>query len=174
MKNLPWKKCWLLWESLWTHRPLSTRHYIVLSVISILLAAWVSFSSPQSSSDKTSHIVSSEPASTYIPKGHSLVPVNILNSDNLDPLIGNFATVDIYKRTLHSKEPSALIARKIRLLRSPNNPSHFAVLSPVNQAHRFVGENLVFSVVVLPKHEGGTEFVKPKTRKRRLIMEQIQ
>lgn len=60
---------------------------------------------------------------TYIPNGFVLVPIEIQNLASLDSLVGQYALVDLY--AVGSPKP---LAKGIKLIRSPKDPSQFAVL----------------------------------------------
>ena len=72
-----------------------------------------------------------EPTSmdTFIPHGHNLVNINVVNSESLDSIIGEKAVVDVYVPAPKGKAPKLLL-RKARVLRAPLNPNHYALLVP--------------------------------------------
>ncbi len=71
---------------------------------------------------------------TFIPAGFVLVTLQLINSDSIESMIGSYCLVDLYPG---SNEPdfqlekmAKPIAKRLRLIRAPNNPSLFGVLVP--------------------------------------------
>lgn len=111
---------------------------------------------------------------TYIPEGFVLVPIEVQNYESLDLVIGKFGVVDLYQSsdTKTGAKAGKLkpIAKAIKILRSPMNPSLFAVLAPDDQAHIIVKHPGPFQVVVQNPKQRGTDFVKEPTKKTRRII----
>ena len=109
---------------------------------------------------------------TFIPKGFVLVPIEVANYEALDSILGKFGIVDLFQAATPERPDQHLVARNVRLLRAPQNPSHFAILvaeSEVGQVLRFGGQ---FTVVVKRPGKDGTEFVKElKVSKRKITYE---
>lgn len=100
--------------------------------------------------------------STFIPHGHSLVPLEIANYETLDSIFGPFGVVDLYVQDPTAKNFSRFVAKHVKLIRAPKNPSHFAALVPsveISKLMRFSGP--FFAVVQNPKTTG-THFEKEK------------
>src|SRR4051812_7351936 len=70
-----------------------------------------------------------ETASTLIPAGFVLVPIEVANYESLDSILGNFGVVDLYIPSDDPKKRALKIAERLKILRAPLNPSHFAVLA---------------------------------------------
>lgn len=100
---------------------------------------------------------------TLIPKNHVLVPIQLKNFESVDSILGNYGHVDLITKN------SKLIAKNIKLLRAPKNPSLFAVLVPQEEASKIISanENGLFATI---KNDAssGTEFVKEKTKSSRI------
>jgi hypothetical protein len=114
---------------------------------------------------------SSTSVDTYIPKGFVLIPIELSNYEALDSVLGRFAYVDLFSSGGPAR-PARLVARHVRLLRAPQNPSRFAVLVPETESAKILSGNDAFSAVLKPPGAGGTEFVNqtPKT-KRKIVYE---
>lgn len=106
---------------------------------------------------------------THIPKGFVLIPIEVQNYEALDSILGRFGIVDLYQNEQMAGSNQRLVARNIRILRAPQNPSHFAVLVPESQAHEVLRHGGEFTVIVKRPTEHGTEFVKDERRQRRSI-----
>jgi hypothetical protein len=61
------------------------------------------------------------------------------------------------------------VARNVRILRAPQNPSHFAILVLESQVKEILNSGAPFFVVVKPPGKSGTEFVKDEIPARRSI-----
>ena len=105
---------------------------------------------------------------TMIPKGYVLVPIEVQNYESLDSILGRFGVVDLFQPGSGTAESQRLVARNVRILRAPQNPSHFAVLIREEEVPRVLHQGGLFTVIVKRPHGDGTEFVndlKPKRRK---------
>lgn len=108
-------------------------------------------------------------ADTHIPRGFVLIPIEAQNYEALDSVLGRFGVVDLYQGVKGAAD-QRLVARNVRLLRAPHNPSHFAVLVPESEASHVLRQGGVFTVIVKRRSESGTEFVKETSRGRRSIV----
>ncbi len=106
---------------------------------------------------------SPEVASTFIPAGFVLVPIEVANFESLDSILGQHGVVDLYIPADETRKRATKIAERIKILRAPLNPSHFAVLAPEAESSRLVGHAGPFVVVVQPakilEKSSGTKFV---------------
>jgi hypothetical protein len=101
-----------------------------------------------------------ETASTMIPAGYVLVPIEVANYESLDSILGKHGVVDLYVGEDGTKTRQRKVAERIKILRAPLNPSHFAVLAPENESARIVSHQGPFTVVVQnPNRPSGTRFV---------------
>lgn len=105
---------------------------------------------------------------TVIPKGFSLVPIEIANYETLDSLLGPYGVVDLYTTALNPNEKSKRIAYRVKILRAPRNPSHFAILVPFEKVKSILKYPGPFMVSIQNPDSGGTVFEKekPKTTSR--------
>ena len=120
--------------------------------------------------DKTPQ-VAPDTADTYIPAGHTLIPIEITNYESLDSIIGSYGVVDLFTTPLSETEKAKAIAFAVKILRAPNSPSHFAVLVDHKKAEKILRFPGPFSVTVRNPKASGTQFVKTQKqkRKRRII-----
>jgi hypothetical protein len=96
---------------------------------------------------------------TMIPKNHSLIPIEIKNSESLDSIFGNYGQVNLY---VEKSQQQVLVAKNVKLLRAPKNPSHFAVLVKDSQATYITKYDQPFYVSVSSQQNTGTVFVLEK------------
>lgn len=78
-----------------------------------------------------------EALDTFIPDGFVLVPIEIQNLSALESMVGQYGVVDLY-----AGGQTPPIARGIRLIRSPRDPSQFAVLVPQEHSHEIAKASL--------------------------------
>ncbi len=78
-----------------------------------------------------------------IPKGHLLYPFEAANFESVEPLLDAYNMVQVY----HPKT-GRLIAKNIKVLRAPKDPSHLAFLIPVSIANKFAPFGLNFKIAV--------------------------
>lgn len=112
-----------------------------------------------------------ESPATHIPDGFVLVPIEIQNPEALDSILGNYGVVDLFAP--HA-DGTKRIARRIKILRAPLNPSHFAVLAPEDEAPLIVREPGPITVAVQNPKSAGTDFVKPIRKRTRLHVENLE
>lgn len=111
---------------------------------------------------------------TLIPKGFVLVPIEVQNYEALDSILGRFGVVDLFQSGGDPSSQQRLIARNVRILRAPQNPSHFAILVREEEVSRILHQGGQFTVIVKRQQSDGTEFVnteKPKGRGRKIFYE---
>jgi hypothetical protein len=106
-----------------------------------------------------------ETAATFIPDGYVLVPIEVANFESLDSILGKFGVVDLYAPSDDPKRQTIKIAERVRILRAPLNPSHFAVLIPETDSQRIVMHPGPLLVVVQPQSVSGTKIVYPERKK---------
>ena len=115
-----------------------------------------------------------EAVDTFIPAGFVLVPIEVVNYESLDSVLGRYGVVDLFKTDPQTGERSEKVATRVRILRAPRNPSQFAVLAPESQSQRLVKAGGGFYVVIQNPKQTGTTFeikTNPQTRKRKRRIE---
>ena len=131
-----------------------------------LLAMWLW---PEPSTLKDGRGPSAE-VDTYIPKGFVLVPIEVRNYEALDSVLGKFALVDLYQGGTTELPRQRLVGRNVRLLRAPQNPTHFAVLVQEGAAASLLSGGAEFTVIIKRPGGGGTEFVTETVKNSRKIV----
>lgn len=106
-----------------------------------------------------------EEAATYIPDGFVLVPIEVANADSLDSILGKFGVVDLYVGAQDElKSRPRKLATRVKILRAPLNPSHFAVLVPDSESQKIVAVSGALTVVVQNPNKSGATLVNPDER----------
>ncbi len=105
--------------------------------------------------------------STFIPDGFSLVPIEILNSNGMDSILGRYGTADLFKEG--QKNP---FMRNVRLVRGIEEDGPWAALVPTDYATILLEAGGRFFVAVKGRSTEPTHF-QPKitTSKRSIIYE---
>ena len=101
---------------------------------------------------------------THIPRGFVLIPIEADNYEALDSILGRFGWVDLFQAGSEGGERK-LVARNVRLLRAPHDPSHFAVLVPERDSTRILKAGGVFTVVIRRPGTAGMEIVNQPARR---------
>jgi hypothetical protein len=110
---------------------------------------------------------------TFIPAGHSLVPIEIANYQTLDSIFGSFGVVDLYVQDTSASNYSRLVAQFVKIVRAPKNPSHFAALVPHQEIKKLMKYTGPFFVVIQNSKISGTAF-ENETLEKKKIKSRIQ
>lgn len=87
----------------------------------------------------------------YIPEGHSLVPLQLQNSEALQSLVGGFAVVNLYSASMDGVSKGNLVGRKVKLIRSPKQPDQFSALVKADEAPLLLGQASPLFAVILSR-----------------------
>ncbi len=112
-------------------------------------------------------------ADTYIPKGYTLVPIELQNTDSISSMIEEFAIVDLYTHSITEKR-ARKIGSRLRLLRAPLNPDRFAVLVPDSQAGLILGADSPISASILNRQQFGQGLVENQQKPTKLKVKYYQ
>jgi len=107
-------------------------------------------------------------ASDFVPAGFSLITVDLQNRDSIDGLMGGFAIANLYTVPLDGKSKGVLVGRRLKLLRSPQNPGQFSVLVPEEQVPSLLPGPLF--AVLLNRSEAGA----PRTTGKSTVLSRIR
>ncbi len=156
------------WPAIKSHLVLIAKiHYQKIGMaIALLLFCVIYFS--QGSEGPTQK---SESPDTYIPAGYVLVPIEVVNKEALQSLLGNFGVVDLYVPALEPGKLGRKAASRVKILRAPLNPEEFAVLVREGEAFQLVHNDNGFFVVIQNPKQNGTRIVKPLSRSSRISFE---
>ncbi|RME16574.1 MAG: hypothetical protein D6797_04250 [Bdellovibrio sp.] len=110
---------------------------------------------------RSSHSPRHTDVTTYIPKGFVLVPIEIKNHVAFEALFGSFGIGNIYSANPHQKG-AQILARSVRILRSPLNSQVFGVLLPEEEVKPFLKAGPSYWVVL--KNKKDLHPSQPKSR----------
>lgn len=122
--------------------------------------------------NKNKEIKDTQNLDAYIPEGFVLVPVELNNGSSLDGLLENKGVVDLYNGD-PSRRRAEKIATAVKIIRSPRNPSYFAVLVPENKAPFLIQRFQAFHAVIQNPLQKKKASIQPlnKKRKRTIVIE---
>lgn len=98
---------------------------------------------------------------TFIPQGFTLVPIEVLNAQQLHSMIDDRAVVDLF-----IPNSAAAVAESVRLVRSPMDPNVFGVLVEESKTTPLLANGHEFIVVIKNRNSG---LQKPVRKKKRII-----
>ncbi len=116
--------------------------------------------------NKTKEIIKPRNLDTYIPEGFVLVPVELSNGPALDGLLKHKGVVDLYTGD-PSRQEVEKAAGAVKIIRSPRNPSYFAVLVPESKAPFLIQRFQAFHAVVQNPEQRKETHIQPLNKKRR-------
>lgn len=122
-----------------------------LWAVFLFMGIFIYFSSHSQGQAQTNVNTSEAPlsADTYIPIGYTLVPVDIVNSNQISSLLGQVGgQVDLYLTNTQGKK-SKKIMGNIKLLRAPLDPDNFAVLIHEDRVSELLAHDQKFFAVIL-------------------------
>lgn len=159
-------KRWLALQKMLSPSSWETKTLYTAAVIALIPIGLSHFRSEPvaGSSDSRQRVTS---ADTHIPRGFVLVPIEIMNQEALDSLLGAYGYVDLYQSS-NEGAPQSLVAKNVRILRAPQNPSQFAVLVRESETSHLLAHGGRFTVTLKRPENATTNFVqrqKPKSRK---------
>ena len=142
------KKSWRIWLVL-----------IFISLVGTLIQ----------STNKKTEITNTQNLDTYIPEGFVLVPVELSNGPSLDGLLEHKGVVDLYTGNPSHKQAEKA-AGSVKIIRSPRNPSYFAVLVPEEKAPFIIQRFQPFHAVIQnPKQKKKTDIMPLNKKRKRTI-----
>ncbi len=136
-------------------------HYKNAIVVGTLLFASVSIHYLQKEPSPPHEVEENNEVFTMIPKNHTLIPIEIKNSESLDSIFGNFGYVNLY---IEKRGKQVLIGRNVKLIRAPRNPNQFAALVKDNQTNYITTYDSAFFVSISSEKNSGTVFVNEKVQ----------
>ncbi len=120
--------------------------------------------------NREKEVLNTENIDTYIPAGFVLAPVELSNGPSLDGLLKNKGVVDLYTGD-PARQKVEKAAEAVKIIRSPKNPSYFAVLIPENKASFLIRRFQAFHAVVQNPGQNKVVRIKPlNIQKRRTIV----
>jgi len=147
---------------------LKTRYrQVALAILALTIVTSFVLKNQQNETPMTDN----ESADTYIPAGYVLVPIEVLNRQALESLLGAYGVVDLFLPSLNPEKPGRKVASRVKILRAPLRPEEFAVLVKESEASQLVQSENGYFVVIQNPAQRGTRLVKPPGRRSRISFE---
>lgn len=172
------EKIKILWQQIRGHRLWGTRiENVILGVllVGLLWTLFAHFRTPsvaQAATDIADEIVEID---DMLPEGFVLFPLEFANQAALDPLIGDYAVVNVYRTGSDGEGRGRLVAKNVKVMRAPQNPQMLAALIPENQVAGLMGEHSGF-YGVLQRRSTARDFQRAETARRKpsLVIENFE
>ncbi|MFN7454948.1 MAG: hypothetical protein ACK5RO_09845 [Pseudobdellovibrionaceae bacterium] len=132
---------------------LKTQHLVAIFVLSSVLSAVLYFAKNKSTSESDAAVEAEvTDASTFIPAGYVLVPIELSNQASLQSLIGAYAVVDLFIPGSAGQPRGRRVGKNLRLIRAPLNPDQFAVLVRDHEVAAIMESQLPLFAVIQNSH----------------------
>ncbi len=99
---------------------------------------------------------------TVIPAGYTLYPIEILNFQAINAILGRVGIVDLYVPSGPDEKNGRKVGNKLRIVRAPGNPSRFAVVVPDDEVPRLMSQSGPFNVVIRSAKEAAGGIIEKK------------
>lgn len=132
----------------------------------VLLGGIAFFTKPSTETTLPSPEAEGPSADTYIPSGHVLVPIEVVNAEALASLVGNVGgVVDLYLATTEQQKGGLKVGSRLKLLRAPLNPDRYAVLVRDEDSTQLLKYTGPFMAVVQNPDTQGSRVSTPSRRR---------
>lgn len=146
------------WRQLKIDTKILVAGFIVLGLLCFLLSS----PSKENKSEQSEPVASVD---TYIPRGYTLVPIELANSASLSSMVGDMGgVVDLYLASTESRKGGLKIGSKLKLLRAPLNPEQYAVLVNEQEASKVLSYAGPFTAVIQNPDSRGSQVTDTKKR----------
>lgn len=141
-----------------------------LMILAFVILGLISYIATRTTSEpKDTFILEPKSVDTFIPRGFSLVPIEVANADSLASLIGDVGgVVDLYLASTEKQKGGLKVGSKLKLLRAPLNPQQYAVLIRDTESSRLLSYTGPFIAVVQNPEETGAQLTSSSPAKIRV------
>ncbi len=116
----------------------SNKSLWALVVLAGLLA--LTFDHTANSRTKPTALETGPVVDTIIPRGFTLIPIEIQNYEALDSVFGNYGIVTLYSVPESGQGQPKKLAERVKMLRAPQNPTQFGVLIRESDSDLIAGQ----------------------------------
>lgn len=137
----------------------------------LIIGTLATFQSCSGKTPEPTTVIESEEAAlsadTFIPAGKVLVPIEIINAESLEGLIGNVGgVVDLFTTSPDGNRKNFKVGDRLKILKAPLNPRQFAVLIDEESSSQILQhQGPFFAVIQNPQQKSGT--IKKQERAKR-------
>lgn len=142
-----------------------------LTCLSLIMVGLIhSLASPQVTYTDTGEAV--HEASSYIPDGHALIPIELANHESISALISNFGWVDLYSvnQINNSYKKGRKIVKKIRILRAPLDQNQFGIIVPEEFTEHILNFGPKYIAIINKQKQHQSEMVYKTQKLNRKIL----
>ena len=109
---------------------------------------------------------------TLIPKGFVLLPIEIINGQDIIQLIGSHGVVDLYAYSDKSRLPEEQAASVVKVLPPEREEGRWTALVPEKQASYLFGYSDPFYAVIQNPEKNNSKIYKKKEKKSFIVIEE--
>ncbi|MFM6927714.1 MAG: hypothetical protein ACKOX6_04580 [Bdellovibrio sp.] len=147
------------WRQLKIDTKILVAGFIILGLLCFLLSSPAKDSATEAPSEPAASV------DTFIPRGYTLVPVELANSASLSSMVGDVGgVVDLYLASTETRKGGLKIGARLKLLRAPLNPDQYAVLVNEQEAPKLLGYSGPFTAVIQNPDSRGSQLATTKKR----------
>ena len=147
------------WHQLKIDTKILVAGFIILGLLCFLLSSPAKESSVAEQPEPTASV------DTFIPRGYTLVPIELANSASLSSMVGDVGgVVDLYLASTEARRGGLKIGSRLKLLRAPLNPDQYAVLVNEQEAPKLLSYSGPFTAVIQNPDSRGSQLATTKKR----------
>jgi len=147
------------WHQLKIDTKILVAGFITLGILCFLLSSPTKDSANEQPTEPTASV------DTFIPRGYTLVPIELANSASLSSMVGDVGgVVDLYLASTESRKGGLKIGSRLKLLRAPLNPDQYAVLVNEQEAPKLLSYSGPFTAVIQNPDSRGSQLANTKKR----------
>ncbi len=122
----------------WKTIDLSDRNLIAIGGSLLVAGLVISFFRPEAIPPEPRAAEEIQDLDLLIPSGHTLLPMEFANKNALESILGPYGIIDIYGGSDGSAQKVEPLAERVKVLRSPRDPSQLGVLAPTVLIHHLL------------------------------------
>jgi hypothetical protein len=142
----------------------NTRLALVFVLIATVFALMMKSDNSASPQDSAQVASSEQELDTFIPSGFSLVPIEVINSNGLDSILGRYGMVDLFL-----ENQKTAIMKNVRLIRGIRHDGTWAVLVPSQFVQDLLGAGGRFLVSIRSRNNQNSQMIQKSHKTRRAI-----
>ena len=107
-----------------------------------------------------------------IPEGFVLIPVEIVNKEDIISFMGRYGVVNLYSYSVSKNIPEDIVALSLKVIPPSHQDSRFSAIVPEQQVSQlFQHESPFYAVIQNPKKKN-SQIIKKKIKKPLIVIEE--